>query len=135
MALKLSFYWAKILLWFLLGFAGLLLFNPVLVCGVAAPSPGGATPGTPDPQTPRPLQNVPMPMESSTALSERQKLCVLKTNFMKMKQDVDELAGLAKTLQEELKKSNENILSLDVLDKADKIEKLAKKIKSGERGY
>jgi len=52
-----------------------------------------------------------------------------------MKRDAGELADLAKALQEELNKSNENILSLDIVDKADKIEKLAKRIKGTARGY
>ena len=53
----------------------------------------------------------------------------MKANFEKMKRDAGQLADLAKALQEELNKSNENILSLDIIEKADKIEKLAKRIK------
>jgi cellobiose phosphorylase len=60
---------------------------------------------------------------------------LLKDNFEKMKRDADELADLAKSLQEDLNKSNENVFSLGVVDKADKIEKLAKKIKGTARGY
>ena len=51
-----------------------------------------------------------------------------------MKQDADELSTLAKSLQEELDKSSENILSLQVLEKAEKIEKLAKRIKNNAKG-
>ena len=59
----------------------------------------------------------------------------MKANFEKMKRDAGELTDLAKALQEELNKSNENILSLDIVDKADKIEKLARKIKGTARGF
>jgi hypothetical protein len=68
-------------------------------------------------------------------LSGKQKRDLLKTNFEKMKRDAGELADLAKALQEELNKSNENILSLDIVEKADKIEKLARKIKGTARGF
>jgi hypothetical protein len=63
-------------------------------------------------------------------LTPKQQRAVLKANFAKMKEDADQLADLAKALQEDLNKSNENVLSLGVVEKADKIEKLAKKIKS-----
>jgi len=59
----------------------------------------------------------------------------MKANFEKMKHDAKELAALAKALQDELDKSNENILSLDIVDKADKIEKLARRIKGTARGF
>jgi hypothetical protein len=82
-------------------------------------------------------QEGPGPTESAppVALSQKQKKDLLKDNFEKMKHDADELAELAKSLQEDLNKSNQNVFSLGVVDKADKIEKLAKKIKGTARGY
>ena len=59
----------------------------------------------------------------------------MKANFEKLKRDAGELAGLAKDLQEELNRSNENMLSLHVVEKADKIQKLAKRIKGNARGF
>ncbi len=59
---------------------------------------------------------------------------MLKQNFSKMKDDVDELAQLAKSLQEEVDKTNADVLSLKVVDKAERIEKLAHKIKSTAKG-
>ncbi len=47
----------------------------------------------------------------------------------------DELAALVKSLQEELGRSNENVLSLKIVSQADKIEKLAKRIKEAAKGY
>ena len=60
---------------------------------------------------------------------------LLKFKFEKMKEDADELAELAKSLQEDLDESNENVLSVEVVKKAEKIEKLAKKIRSAARGF
>jgi hypothetical protein len=59
---------------------------------------------------------------------------ILKANLEKMKRDAGELTDLAKALQEELNKSNENLLPLGVVEKAGKIEKLAKRIKRTARG-
>jgi len=68
---------------------------------------------------------------SSQVMSPEQRR---KASFENMKRDVDELADLVKALQEELRKANENILSRGIVDKADKIGKLAKKIKGAARG-
>jgi hypothetical protein len=90
-----------------------------------------------DPARRTPSQQGPGPTEAAppVVLSQKQKKDLLKDNFEKMKHDADELADLAKSLQEDLNKSNENVFSLGVVDKADKIEKLAKKIKGTARGY
>lgn len=65
----------------------------------------------------------------------QQRKDLLKSNFDKMKRDADQLAALAKSLQEELNKSSQDVLSLQVVNKAEKIEKLAKKIRETARGY
>jgi hypothetical protein len=95
------------------------------------------SPGFPQEPSRRQPQQGPGPTETapSVVLSQKQKKDLLKDNFAKMKRDADELADLAKSLQEDLNKSNENVFSLGVVDKADKIEKLAKKIKGTARGY
>ena len=80
-------------------------------------------------------QQGPGPTEAAPPLSKKQKKDLLKDNFEKMKRDADQLAELAKSLQEDLDKSNENVLSLRVVDRAEKIEKLAKRIKGMARGY
>ena len=73
--------------------------------------------------------------EPGAQITRKQKRDLLKQNFEKMKRDAEELAALAKALQEELDKSNENLLSWQVVNKAEKIEKLAKRIKSTARGF
>ena len=68
-------------------------------------------------------------------LSRKQKQNLLKSNFEKMKRDADELSELAKSLQEDLSKTSENVLSLEIVEKAEKIEMLAKKIKGAAKGF
>lgn len=51
-----------------------------------------------------------------------------------LKRDTDKLLKLSTELKEYVDKSNENILSLDVIKKADEIEKLAHNVKVKMRG-
>ena len=68
-------------------------------------------------------------------IPSKQRQELLKSNFEKMKRNADELAALVKSLQKELGKSNENVLSLKIVSQADKIEKLARRIKEAAKGY
>jgi hypothetical protein len=72
-------------------------------------------------------------MNLPESIKDKQRKELRKYRFEKMKEHGDELAKLAKSLQEDLDKSNANILSLEVVDKAQKIEKLAKKIQEEAR--
>ena len=120
----------------------LLLGGCLLVPALLASSTVATCHGPRNGADPAPAQSTPRPIfpthsqspvtqpESPSPLTPKQQRALLKANYAKMKQDADELAALAKSLQDELNKSNENVLSLDVVEKADKIEKLAKKIKS-----
>jgi hypothetical protein len=56
--------------------------------------------------------------------AERQKL---------LKADTDKLLALATELKDQVDKTNQNVLSLDVVRKAEEIEKLAKHIKTNMR--
>jgi hypothetical protein len=58
--------------------------------------------------------------------ANRRDLALVRANYEKAKHDSVELAELAKSLQKELNQAGTNVLSLDVIDKAGKIEKLAK---------
>jgi hypothetical protein len=51
-----------------------------------------------------------------------------------LKSDTDKLLKLAVELKDYVDKSNENVLSLDVLKKADEIEKLAHSVKDKMKG-
>ena len=72
--------------------------------------------------------------EHGPPLTKKQKQQLLKSNFEKMKRDGDELAELARSLQEDLDKSNQNVLSLKVVERTERIEKLARKIKTAAKG-
>jgi hypothetical protein len=87
----------------------------------------------PGPPT-RPQEPPAVEPPSSPPLTVRQKQDLLKSNFKKLKRDASELAELAKSLEEDIDKSNQNVFSLKVVERADKIEKLAKKIKSAAKG-
>jgi hypothetical protein len=72
---------------------------------------------------------------SQTASSGKKNRAAAQANFEQAKHDAMQLSGLAQALQLELSQSNGNVLSLDVIDKAAKIEKLAKKIKGTAKGF
>lgn len=73
--------------------------------------------------------------DAPSSLSVKQKLSIMHANFEKSKSDAAELAALAKRLREELDKPNVNVLSLEVVNRAEKIEKLAKKIREETKGF
>jgi hypothetical protein len=52
-----------------------------------------------------------------------------------LKRDTERLLKLSTELKDYVDKSNEHILSLDVIKKADEIEKLAHSVKTRMRGY
>jgi hypothetical protein len=83
-------------------------------------------------------QPEPVPLEgenSPLVLTRKQKQEALKSDFEKMKRDAEELLKLARSLQEDLDKSNENVLSIGIVEKSKQIESLAKKILSMARKY
>lgn len=52
-----------------------------------------------------------------------------------LKRDTDHLLELAQRLKDQVDKSSENTLSLDVMKKAEEIEKLAHSVKEKMKGY
>ena len=51
-----------------------------------------------------------------------------------LKKDTDKLLELATELKQYVDKSNENVLSMDVVKKAEQIEKLAKSVREKMKG-
>jgi hypothetical protein len=94
-----------------------------------ATTPGSSAPG------PSPQQGDAPAIQVSQKMMHNMRKEMLEDNFKQMKKDSAELAALAQELQQELGKSNYRILSLGVVDKAEKIEKLARKIKSTAKGF
>jgi 2-phospho-L-lactate transferase/gluconeogenesis factor (CofD/UPF0052 family) len=57
-----------------------------------------------------------------------------KERVAALKHDTDKLLKLSQELKESVDKSDENVLSVDVIRKADEIEKLAKSVKEKMKG-
>ncbi len=75
-------------------------------------------------------------IESPWALEQRREL-VKKQNEQRqqeIKKDTDKLLELATELKQYVDKTNEDIISLDVIKKAEQIEKLAKSVKDKMKG-
>lgn len=66
--------------------------------------------------------------------NQKQQKALMDSNFKQLKQHAQDLAELAKSLQTEVEKSNENVLSLEIVKKAEEAEKLARKIKNEAKG-
>jgi len=120
---------------------GLILFLGVLVGSsfiLPAPAPSQTSGvGSGIQGRSRSVTDVPDSNNPSTppgALSSKQKRDIVQSNFDKTKSDAEQLAAMANELRDELNKTSANILSLDVIGKAEKIEKLAKKIKDEAKG-
>lgn len=115
-------------------FALLALCGLLMICGApgAQAAPPTRAPQAPDASSPSPsgfpVNNPPMfpPMKG---MSQKQQNALVKANFKKAKKDSQELSSLADSLRKEIQSSNPNVMSLDVVNKANQIEKLAKKIK------
>jgi hypothetical protein len=60
---------------------------------------------------------------------------ILQASLEKTRKDAADMAALAKELREKLDKSNADALSLEVVNLADKIEKLARKIRGETKGF
>jgi hypothetical protein len=72
--------------------------------------------------------------ESLPKSNQKREKVLMDYNFKKLKEHAQDLAELAKSLQTEIEKSNENVLSLEIVKKAEQAEKLARKIKNEAKG-
>ena len=111
----------------------------ILIFSSAAPSGMGGAPADPQ-EVERRTQHTPGPPADVTTnptstLTPKQKQALMKSNFEKTKDDASELADIANGLRDQLDKTNINVLSIEVIHKAEKIEKLARKIKEEAKGY
>jgi hypothetical protein len=113
-------------------FAGLLILLMAVNLGAAAPQFNTANPmhQSPRPVLPESSAQPDLNAPPSPPLGPRHQRDLLKSNYQKVKQEADELADLAKSLQDELTNSTADVLSLKAVQKAEKIEKLAKKIRT-----
>jgi hypothetical protein len=81
-------------------------------------------------RTPPEVEVMPPPPQ----ITRKQRREIQKMRFEKMKKDASELASLADSLKDDVDKSSQDILSLEIVEKAEKIEKLAKRIKASAKG-
>jgi hypothetical protein len=94
-----------------------------------APPPSSRPPGRTD--------SVPATNDASEAQQQQARDLAKKSNLARqalLKADTDKLLKLAVELKDSVDKSNENVLSLDVLKKAEEIEKLAHSVKDKMKG-
>ncbi len=68
-------------------------------------------------------------------MSRKQKDAIVNENFEQTKKDVSQLSKLIQTLQQQVNKSRPDVLSLQIVRQAKKIEKLAKKIGGEAKAY
>ena len=75
-------------------------------------------------------------VESPWTLQQKQEMAKKQNEHRQeeIKKDTDKLLELATELKQYVDKTNENIISLDVIKKADQIEKLAKNVKDKMKG-
>ena len=101
-------------------------------------SSANQNPATEWDQRPFPLHvhDAPSPTSDDTPqpLTDKRK-AILKANFEKTKTDAAEMAALAKELRTELDKPSADAHTLEVANLADKIERLAKKIRGEMQGF
>lgn len=98
-----------------------------LVLLATVPAPSAQNPATPnhgEVSSPPPAAN-----DRAAPTTPHQKGEPQKSNLEKTRADAAELSSLADQLRDELSKMNVNVLPLDVIEKTEKLEKLAKKIK------
>ncbi|HVB29408.1 MAG TPA: hypothetical protein VNG91_06325 [Terriglobia bacterium] len=97
---------------------------------------GGVIP-TPQQQFPGQNRFPPKPPspENFPKNSQKREKALMDYNYKKLNQHAHDLAELAKSLQTEIEKSNENVLSLEIVKKAEQAEKLARKIKNEAKGF
>jgi hypothetical protein len=88
------------------------------------------------PPSQRPEINAPLggEDEARTRLANELAKKAAKERVAALKHDTDKLLRLSVELKESVDKSDENVLSLDVIKKAEEIEKLAKSVKEKMKG-
>ena len=99
----------------------------------------GASAQVPNPQIPEiPTPGAQRERTAEDALSAEQKRELAKkqneARQRELKKDTDKLFELATELKQYVDKTNENVLSMDVIKKAEQIEKLAKSVKEKMKG-
>jgi len=99
--------------------------------------PGKAQTQAPSPRTPGRTESVPTTGDADDNQQRLARDMAKKANQSRqalLKADTDRLLKLAVELKDSVDKSSENVLSLDVVKKAEEIEKLAHSVKDKMKG-
>jgi methyl-accepting chemotaxis protein len=86
---------------------------------------------------PPPVLQAPQNTDETAWEAQQRREMVKKVNLRRqeeIKKDTEKLLELATELKQSVDKTDENTLSLDVIKKADQIEKLAKSVKDKMKG-
>lgn len=86
-------------------------------------------------QFPPPGQQEARPSEQEARVQREQAKKLNKQRQQELKRDTDKLLELATQLKQYVDQSNENILSVEVVKKAQEIDKLARSVRDKMRGY
>jgi hypothetical protein len=106
-----------------------------LICGIAGCGTAGWAQST-DQAAPRP-PGAPRPHDEDAWEAQQKREMAKKLNLKRqqdLKKDTDKLLELATQLKQYVDKTNENTLSLEVIRKAEEIEKLAHSVKEKMKG-
>jgi hypothetical protein len=110
----------------------------VFVCFLLGEVAGAQRPGYQPPPPPPNIEMAPVPKTDADEAQQRMaREMAKKANLARqaaLKADTDKLVQLAGELKQDVDKSTENVLSLEVLKKAEEIEKLAHSVKDKMRG-
>jgi len=82
----------------------------------------------------RPGQDLPPTASPDPAMAERQARLQNNDRQQRLVADTDKLLALATELKQDVAKTNKGVLSVDVIKKADEIEKLAHSVKERMKG-
>ncbi|HKN34999.1 MAG TPA: hypothetical protein VJX16_17290 [Terriglobales bacterium] len=109
-------------------------FSLLLVVAVLAACPGYSLAGSQGDPVPgqHPSEH---PDEQEAKLQREQAKRLNKDRQEALKRDTENLLRLSTELKEYVDKSNENVLSLQVIKKAEQIEKLAHSVRDKMKGY
>src|SRR5215475_89582 len=103
------------------------LGKTILVTGVCLVLSGAISVATPAPAAPPQFETRQDPTQKE--MQDRMLREANKKRQQDIREDTDKLFQLATELKAAVDKTNENLLSLDVVRKADEVEKLAKRVK------
>ena len=96
----------------------------------------GASAQIPNPQIPTPGAQKERTAEDALSPEQKRELAKKQNEVrqQEIRKDTDKLFELATELKQYVDKTNENVLSMDVIKKAEQIEKLAKSVKEKMKG-